>query len=71
MYKSTKIEIDLDKLQEALDYIKFVNSSDLSDIIWVQGGTFASSSEEDVKEWKFVGLNNSTFAVMQGLVHDR
>jgi hypothetical protein len=70
MYKSPKIEIDLDRLQDALDYRYLVNSADLSAIIWVRDGLAIEVSEEDIKEWKFNGLSNACFAASHGLVNE-
>lgn len=54
--------VDLQKLQEAVDYITSVNSIDLNQIEWHRDNKLVHIEPELIDEWKFVGLNNVSFA---------
>lgn len=65
-----KTTVDLRTLQDTLDYIASVNKLKLSDITWVRGDTevFPDGTEEDIENWKFVGLSNASFACSFGMI---
>jgi uncharacterized protein YegJ (DUF2314 family) len=52
-------------LEDVERWIKFqheVNSADLGEVTWLRDGQPVSISESAINDWKFVGLNNLTFA---------
>jgi hypothetical protein len=57
--------VDLQKLQDAVDYITIVNSVDLDQIEWRRNNKQVHVEPELIEEWKFMGLNNVTFASHQ------
>jgi hypothetical protein len=54
--------VDLQRLQEAVDYITIVNSVDLDQIEWRRDNKQVHIEPELIEEWKFIGLTNVTFA---------
>ncbi len=62
--------VDVDLLQEAMDFITHVNSAKLQDITWV-GSTVSKAvkiQKEDIDNWRFVGLSNVYFAREYNLI---
>ena len=64
------MEVDIDSLQVAVDYLRAVNSVPLSDVIWLQHGERVPVRPGAVNEWKFVGLSNKEFARVHGMIQD-
>jgi hypothetical protein len=58
------MKVDINKLQEALDYIKLINSVDLDKIDW---GT-TDFPAVSVSDFKFIGLSNVSFAELNNIV---
>lgn len=59
------MNIDLEKLAKALNYLDEINDTKLKDIVWcVDGAPIArnSSWNEVLEHWKFTGLTNHWFA---------
>ncbi len=57
--------VDLDKLQESLNFLREINETKLEDIIWADASSHISSIpvyEVEILEFKYTGLNNVDFA---------
>ncbi len=66
-----RIRLRASRLQEAVDYIKFVNSLNLEDIIFYDDDMYEFvPTKEVVKQWKSAGLNNIFFAQEHGIIND-
>jgi len=54
--------VDLSYLQGVLKYRKMVNDEPLDKITWIKNGKEVVIDKASLDEWKFIGLNNVTFA---------
>ena len=68
--KDMSVEIDLDSLQAAVDYLRSVNACPLADVVWLRHGERVAISPGAVAEWRFIGLSNKEFARVYGLIQD-
>jgi hypothetical protein len=57
-----KIEVPLEQLQAAMDFIAGVNSFDLAQIVWTRDGNPVPVRKKKIESWKFTGLSNVYFA---------
>jgi hypothetical protein len=64
------MEVDLDSLQAALDYLRSINTAPLADVIWLRNGERVAIPPGAVADWKFVGLSNTEFARVHELIQD-
>jgi hypothetical protein len=55
------MEINVEKILIAQKLIDFLNSQNLSEIDFIYNGEKLDFSPEEIKEWKFIGLNNLDF----------
>lgn len=53
--------VDLEELDKCLNYIKYVNSVDLEDIVWKRGDKKIEVTLQQYSEYKFIGLTNAYF----------
>lgn len=66
-----RVKVDIQRLQAASDYIKFVNSLNLNDIVFVGDNTSDFvPTKEAVHDWKFIGLSNVWFAKEYGIINE-
>ena len=56
------VKIGLGELQKAKDLIDLANSVPLQEIAWQRNGETQPVPPIEVEEWKYVGLNNTSFA---------
>ena len=56
------MNVDVKKLQDALDYIKAINECDLNEILWDGNKSSEVAINVTVEDFKFMGLNNVNFA---------
>lgn len=63
------MNVDVKKLQEALDYIKAINECNLDELFW--GGYKSSEVAINVslEDFKFMGLSNLYFAQLNDLIN--
>jgi hypothetical protein len=63
--------VNADFLQEASDYIKWVNSLELKEIVFRsrESSDFIPTSTV-VEDWKFAGLSNVWFAKEYGIINE-
>lgn len=54
--------VDLSELANAMAYLQKVNSVPLDSIEWMDRGEAVEPDALKVAQWKFVGLNNTSFA---------
>jgi len=53
--------VDINELREHLNYINKVNKHNLSEITFMKDGKVLDVSNDDIDEFKFIGLNNVYF----------
>jgi hypothetical protein len=53
--------VNLEKLEEAMRYIKQMNEVPLEEIIWLRNGEVVHYSEKQIADWKWIGLSNAYF----------
>jgi hypothetical protein len=58
------MKVDLIELDHVLSWLREIEHADLSKIEWFHRGCEIIPDRNLVEEWKFVGLNNRTFAEM-------
>lgn len=63
------MNVDVKKLQGALDYIKAINKCDLSELLWDGNKSSEVAINVDVEEFKFMGLSNVSFAEFNDLIN--
>ena len=59
------MRVDLEELRRALAFVSTVNNFELSEIEWFDSSGVRDIDQEKVSEWKFIGLNNTTFAMTE------
>jgi hypothetical protein len=59
------MKVDLEELRRALAFVSTVNHCELSEIEWFDSSGVRDIDQEKVREWKFIGLNNTTFAMTE------
>ena len=64
------MDVDLDSLQAAVDYLRSVNAVPLVDVVWLRHGERVAIPPGAVAEWRFVGMSNKEFARVHGLIQD-
>jgi hypothetical protein len=62
------MNVDLYKLEQALDLVRRINAVPLAEVAWLRGGRRVTVIGADLEEWKFTGLSNVAFAKEHGLV---
>lgn len=67
--RKSKMNVDVTKLQDALDYIKTINRCDLIDILWDGNKSSEVAINVTVEYFKFMGLNNVTFAELNEIIN--
>lgn len=53
--------VDLDELDRHFEYVRSINSAELRDITWVRNGVPMSITEEQISDFRFIGLSNVNF----------
>lgn len=56
------MDVDVKKLQEALDYIKAINFCNLDELLWDGNKSSEVAINVTVDDFKFMGLSNVMFA---------
>lgn len=64
------MEVRLEELKAALDVLSAINKVPLEEIVWTAGGEPLEVDPEAVQRFKFMGLNNTTFAKMYLTNHE-
>jgi hypothetical protein len=67
---TTKIRIDLDGLQAAIDFLAKLEAVSLADLELTRNGTIVPIDKDRADEWRFMGLNNKEFLFSEGIVKD-
>ncbi len=62
------MNVSTEKLQEALDYIREINSHELSDLTWDGKTSNDIAVNISAEDFQYVGLNNVSFAEFNYLV---
>lgn len=57
------MKVDITKLKGIMEYLASIEQVPLAEIIWIKDGKILEVKPEDIKEWKFTGLNNRYFAM--------
>lgn len=52
------MNVDIDQLKEIKKYLTKINRCHSKDITWYHRGEKVKFKEEDIKDFKFMGLNN-------------
>ena len=63
------MDVDVKKLQEALDYIKAINSCNLDELLWDGDKSAEVAINVSVEDFKFMGLTNLYFAQFNELTN--
>lgn len=56
------MNVNVEELRRALDYIADINNTPLEDIWWEINGEVMRVEKEKIEEWKFIGLSNVFYA---------
>lgn len=56
------MNVHLERLQELLAELDEMNNVSLQDIKWFKNGEQIYVTDEDIQEWRFIGLSNVQFA---------
>lgn len=56
------MNVHLERLQELLAELNEMNNVSLQDIKWFKNGEQIYVTDEDIQEWRFIGLSNVQFA---------
>ncbi len=54
--------VELRQLKIVLDYLEALESVPLHKILWTREGVGVPVTQEEIDDWKFIGLNNRDFA---------
>lgn len=55
--------IQLEELQGVINYLKSIEEVKLEEITWMENDKIVRPTPEQLKQWKFTGLNNRDFAI--------
>lgn len=58
----SKIRINLELIEQFIDFKRRINSTPLQDIEFFRGGKPVAVSAEEIEEWRFTGMSNLSFA---------
>ncbi len=58
----SKLRVDLEELVKVKQYLRDINNTPLEDIEWYYADKHIPLFSESLKEWKYCGLNNTSFA---------
>lgn len=56
------MNVHLERLRELLAELDEMNNVSLQDIKWFKNGEQIYVTDEDIQEWRFIGLSNVQFA---------
>jgi hypothetical protein len=56
-----KLRVDLEEFVKVRRYLREINSVKLEDIEWVYKGKVREVPINEIEEWKFCGLSNTSF----------
>jgi hypothetical protein len=59
------MNVDIKNFKKVIAYLALLESVPLEEITWVNGDKPIEISKEKLKEWKFTGLNNRDFGIME------
>lgn len=65
---SDKLKVNLDELERALNYLGVINKHQLKDIEWRRGDAQLKPSDKLIDEFRFTGLSNVDFALINLLI---
>jgi hypothetical protein len=57
------MKVELEELEKVLEYISQINKTPLEQIVWMKNNEIVRPTPEQLKQWKFTGLNNRDFAI--------
>lgn len=66
-----KSRIDLNDVRLVLRMKELINGDSLDNIEWYDNGVKLEVSEDDIEEWKYVGLSNLAFAEIKLLSQEQ
>lgn len=58
--------VDLEELIRVKRYLKQINNQPLENITWIVNNNYVKPSSETVKEFEYVGMNNTDFPASMG-----
>ena len=62
--------VDVDELEKCLRYLKSINSSELSKIVWMKNGNELFVSQSELDEFLELGLSNRDLPSILGWMPD-
>ncbi len=57
------MKVQLEELEKVLDYLGKINKTPLEEITWIKNNEIVRPTQEQLKQWKYTGLNNRDFAI--------
>lgn len=57
------MRVDVTHLVSIMKFLSEIERAPLADIVWLDNGKVVPVTEEQIKDWKFTGLNNRDFAL--------
>ncbi len=60
----SKVKIDIERVIKLREELNLINKLSFDDIIWMNGDKQLEVSDEKRESWKYIGLSNTDFIVM-------